>query len=185
MSDDPAMLRAVEILAQIHDRVRNTPNKPTPSLKTPVVLRSDRITFELRKTLRPHVERELGTAFSYPAHGWHTYATKETGKDCLLSAFYKDDALIAVELYVPRTGSTPSLAARDLGGFRLDPGGIPIGASAEAITQFFTPAVGGLGNLVYDRAFEARFAGGIAYAMARNGVIERLAMYAHLVTSTA
>ncbi len=184
MSDDPAVLRAVEILAQLHERMRHTPNTPPPALDRPVVLRSDRITFELTKTMRPHVERELGIAFSYPARGWHTYASKESGTDCLLSAFYKNDVLVAAELYVPRTGNTPSLAARNLGGFRLEPGGIPIGVSADAITQIFAPAVGGPGNVVYDRVFEARFAGGVAYAMARKGFIERLALYAHVASKT-
>jgi hypothetical protein len=182
MSDRPppdfAMLRAVEVLAQMHERARRRANSPPAKLDRPVVLHSTRIVFELAKTTRVQVERELGIAFSYPARGWHTYATKESGSTCLLSAFYKEGTLVAAELYVPRSDRTPSLAPRDLGGFRLEPGGIAIGMQADAITETFTPAVGGPGPVVYERAFEARFPGGVAYAMARKGTIERLALYA-------
>lgn len=180
MSDVPdfAMLRAVEVLAQMHERARRRENTPPAPLDRPVVLHSARIAFALGKTTRPQVERELGVAFSYPARGWHTYATKESGRTCLLSAFYKEGTLVAAELYVPRSERTPSLAPRDFGGFRLEPGGVAIGMHVDAVTEAFTPAVGGPGPVVYDRAFEARFEGGVAYAMARKGTIERLALYA-------
>jgi hypothetical protein len=95
----------------------------------------------------------------------------------LLSAFYKDDVLVAVELYAPRGNQTPQLAPRDFGGFRLEPGSVTLGTHADAVSPVFTPATGGPGTVVYDRAFEARFPGGVAYAMARKGVIERLALY--------
>lgn len=182
---DFAMLRAVEVLAQIHERARRTPNTPPPPLDRPVILHSARIAFELGKTARRDVERELGVAFSYPARGWHTYATKESSQTCLLSAFYKDGVLLAVELYVSRSDRAPSLEPRDLGGFRLEPGGIAIGMQVQALPQSFTEAVGGPGKLVYDRAFEARFAGGVAYAMARKGTIERLTLYADASQSQA
>lgn len=171
------MLRAVELLAQMHERARRRSNTPPTPLDRPVVLHSTRIVFALSNTTRERVERELGIAFSYPARGWHTYATREGSTACLLSAFYKDDALVAAELYVPRSDRAPSLAPRDLGGFRLEPGGIAIGMNADAVTQVFTPAIGGPGPVVFDRAFEARFPGGVAYAMARKGTIERLALY--------
>lgn len=186
MSDTPpdfAMLRAVEVLAQMHDRARRRENIPPVPLDRPVVLHSTRIAFQVGETTRPCVERELGTAFSYPARGWHTYATRESGRACLLSAFYKEGTLVAVELYVPRSERAPSLAPRDLGGFRLEPGGIAIGMHVDAVTDTFTPAVGGPGPVVFDRALEARFPGGVAYAMARKGTIERLALYAATVSS--
>jgi hypothetical protein len=44
--------------------------------------------------------------------------------------------------------------------------------------------VGGPGKVVYDRAFEARFPGGVAYAMSSKGVVERLALYADLRSGT-
>jgi hypothetical protein len=180
MSDVPdfAMLRAVEVLAQMHELARRRENIPPAPIDRPVVLHSTRIAFELGKTTRPQVERELGIAFSYPARGWHTYATKESSRTCLLSAFYKEGTLVAAELYVPRSERAPALAPRDLGGFRLEPGGVAIGMHVDAITETFTPAVGGPGPVVYDRAFEARFRGGVAYAMGRKSIIERLALYA-------
>jgi hypothetical protein len=182
MSDKPppdfAMLRAVEILAQMHERMRRKPGTPPPALDRSVVLRSDRITFEVGKTRRVDVERRLGIAFCYPARGWHTYATKEGERACLLSAFYKDAALVAIELYVPRSEGAPALAPRDLGGFRLEPGSIAVGMNINSISEIFSPAVGGPANVVYDSAVEARFPGGVAYAMARKGVVERLAIYA-------
>lgn len=182
---DFAMLRAAEILAQIHDRARKQVNVPPAALDRPVVLRCERIIFETGKTSRAQVERELGVAFSYPARGWHTYATKELGKRCLLSAFYRDALLVAVELYAPRSKNPPPLEPVDLGGFTLEPGGIAIGTAAGAVADVFSPAVGGPGNVVYDAAFEARFPGGVAYAMAKAGTVERLALYAHIPKNAA
>lgn len=184
MSEKPppdfAMLRAVEILAKMHERVRSTPNTPPAPIDRPVLLQSERLTLQVAKTKRGDVERELGIAFSYPARGWHTYATNESGTRCLLSAFYKNAILVAVELYVPRGPHAPNLQARNFGGFRLEPGGVRVGMLVNAIPQPFTPAVGGPGKVVYDQAFEARFPGGVAYAMAAKGVIERLTVYADL-----
>jgi hypothetical protein len=177
---DFAMLRAVEILAQMHERARKSPNTPPTPIDRPVVLQSESLTLHVAKTNRADVERALGIGFSYPARGWHTYATSESGTRALLSAFYKNAVLVAVELYVPRGPHAPNLAARNLGGFRLEPGGVRIGMAVNAIPEPFTPAVGGPGNVVYDRAFEARFPGGVAYAMAAKGVVERLTVYANL-----
>lgn len=174
---DFAMLRAVEILARMHERARQTPNTPPPLLDRDVVLQSERITFILGKTRRKDVEREIGVAFSYPVKGWHTYASRERAGTCLLSAFYKNELLVAVELYVPRGNLTPQLSPRDFGGFRLEPGSVEIGKLTADVSPLFTPASGGPGTVVYDRAFEARYSGGVAYAMARKGVIERLALY--------
>jgi hypothetical protein len=184
MSEKPppdfAMLRAVEILAQMHERARHAPNAPPAPIDRPVVLQSERLTFAVGSTKRADVERELGIAFSYPARGWHTYASKESQQRCLMSAFYKNGILVAAELYVPRGPNAPNLEARDLGGFRLEPGGIRVGMPITSIPAPFAPAVGGPGKVVYDRAFEARFPGGVAYAMASKGIIERLTIYADL-----
>lgn len=175
---DFAMLRAVEVLAQMHERARRKSNVPPAPLDRPVVLHSARIVFEIGKTTRAQVERELGIAFSYPARGWHTYASAESSQTCLLSAFYKDGVLVAAELYAPRSDRAPALAPRDLGGFRLEPGALRIGAGVDAVPSTFTETLAGPAKVVYDRAFEARFQGGVAYAMARNGLIERLTLYA-------
>lgn len=182
---DFAMLRAVEILARMHERNRNLPNQPPPPLDRPVVLHSERIAFGLGTTKRDAVECEIGVAFSYPARGWHTYASRERGTTCLLSAFYKDAVLVAAELYVPRGNLTPNLAPRDFGGFRLEPGGAVIGMQAHELPAIFSPASGGPGTVVYDQSFEARFPGGVAYAMLRKGVVERLALYAAPPTTDA
>lgn len=189
MSEKPpadfAMLRAVEILAHMHQRVRETPNKPPLPIDRPVVLQSERLTLQIARTKRVDVERELGIAFSYPARGWHTYASQESGQRCLLSAFYSNGILVAAEIYVPRGPHAPNLQARNLGGFRLEPGGVRVGMQVNAIPPPFTPAVGGPGKVVYDSAFEARFPGGVAYAMASKGVIERLTIYADIGRNAA
>ncbi len=99
-----------------------------------------------------------------------------------MSAFYKEHALIAVELYVPKTDRTPNLEPRRLGAFRFVPGEIRLGMPVTSIPQTFVPALGGPGPVVYDASFEARFEGGVAYAMGKQGVVERLALYAHAST---
>ncbi|MDP9018866.1 MAG: hypothetical protein M3N19_11175 [Candidatus Eremiobacteraeota bacterium] len=176
---DFAMLRAVEILANIHDRMYTKPNVPPPPLDKPVILFNETCAFAIGKTRQDDVQAQLGWAFSYPTRGWHTYAV--AGEDMsrqLLSIFYKDHALIAVELYVPKTDRTPNLEPRRLGAFRFVPGEIAIGMPLTSIPSSFVAAVGGPGPVVYDASFEARFEGGVAYAMCKNGVVERLALYA-------
>ncbi|HEY9179756.1 MAG TPA: hypothetical protein VIO32_03490 [Candidatus Baltobacteraceae bacterium] len=189
MSEKPppdfAMLRAVEILSQMHQGARQKPNVPPKPIDRPVLLQSERLTLAVAKTKRVQVERELGIAFSYPARGWHTYASNESGQRCLLSAFYKSGVLVAAELYVPRGPHAPNLEARNFGGFRLEPGGVRVGMLTNAIPEPFTPAVGGPGKVVYDSAFEARFPGGVAYAMAAKGIIERLTIYADLSATSS
>ena len=181
--DDPtapdfAMLRAVESLAQMHDRARTRPNAPSPQLDFPIALQSDRLALRLGETKRSAVEALLGTGFSYPVRGWHTYAVQARHR-AFLSLFYRDGALLGAEVYVPRAQGPPKIAAAPTGDFRLQPGDVGIGAPIDAVPGFFTPAVGGPARVVYDRAFEARFQGGVAYAMARKGRIERLALYAN------
>lgn len=186
MSDDStrppdfAMLRAVEILAKIHEGARSRPNEPPAPLERAVLLHSPRISLELGVSTRKGVESELGIAFSYPARGWHTYGVSESGKLALLSLFYRSGTLVAGEFYLPRGDRTPRLAPRDLGGFALEPGGVRLGSSADAVSEYFSPAIGGPAKVVYDRSFEARFPGGVAYVMARKGTVERLALYADL-----
>ena len=171
------MLRAVEILAQMHDRARTRPNAPSPQLEFPIVLQSDRLALRLDETTRAAVEALLGTGFSYPVRGWHTYAVQAPQR-AFLSLFYRNGTLLGAEVYVPRAQGPPKLAPAATGDLRLQPGDVGIGAPIDAIPSFFTPAVGGPARVVYDRAFEARFQRGVAYAMARKGRIERLALYA-------
>ena len=143
-----------------------------------IVLAAPAIVFAPGTTTRRQVERELGIAFSYPARGWHTYAVDEAGTDCLLSAFYSDGTLIAVELYLPRSQRAPALEPRNLGGFALRPGHIRIGMPVDDVGAPFVEKTVAVGAIVYDRHFEAAFEGGVAHAMARGGRIERLTVYA-------
>jgi hypothetical protein len=175
----------VEILAQMHERVRQKPNPVPEPIDRAVLLQCERLTLQVSRTKRADVERELGIAFSYPARGWHTYATNESGRTCFLSLFYKNGVLVAVELYAPRGANAPNLQPRDLGGFRLEPGSIRIGMNVQSMPQPYTPAVGGPGKVVYDAAFEARFAGGVAYAMSSKCIVERLTIYADLGRNAA
>ena len=177
---DFAMLRAVEILVSIHDRMYTKTNVPPPPLDKPVILFNETCPFQIGQTTQNAVQSQLGWAYAYPTRGWHTYAVAGPKNErYLLSAFYKDQALIAVETYVPKTDRTPKLEPRRLGAFRLVPGEIALGMPVSAIPPTFAPAIGGPGPVVYDQAFEARFEGGVAYAMGNQGLIERLALYAH------
>lgn len=144
-----------------------------------IVLASRTLLFSPGTTTRSAVERELGVAFSYPARGWHTYALAEAPGTALLSAFYRDRTMIAVELYLPRSDRAPDLEPRDLGGCVLQPGGVTLGMDAGAVGAPFTElARGELAAIVYDRHFEAAFDGGVAHAMSIGGRIERLTIYA-------
>lgn len=175
---DFAMLRAVEILAGIHERQYTQPNVPPPPLDRPVVLFNETCPLQVG-TLEEDVRAKLGWGFAYPARGWHTYAVAgDSGERLLLSIFYKNHSLIAAELYVPKTDRTPNLEPRRLGAFRFTPGDIHVGMPVTSVPVSFVSAVGGPGPVVYDSAFEARFEGGVAYAMGKGGVLERLALYA-------
>jgi len=177
---DFAMLRAVEILASLHERVRNAENSPPEPIDEPILLASPALTLQIARTKRTEVERVLGAGFSYPARGWHTYAIDERGERCLLSAFYKNAILVAAEIYFPLGPRAPKLRAYDAGGFALEPPGVRVGMRAAAIASPFAPAIGGPAKVVYDAAYEARFPGGVAYAMGAKGIVQRLTLYADL-----
>jgi len=170
---DFAMVRAVEILAKIAEGKRPAYAPPTP-IDRPMVFFSEDIAFEIGVTKRADVERAIGIAFSYPVRGWHTYAGGGP-KHPLLSAFYKDGVLVAVELYVPRSDRAPKLAAR-ASTFRLLPGELTIGMAPAALADAFVRVPGTPGT--YDETYEARFPGGVAYAMTREGAVDRFALYA-------
>ena len=175
---DFAMVRAVEILAQIAERRMKAQNTPPPPIDVPVVLFNENIMFAIGVTKRSDVIKALGTGYPYPAKGWDTYAMRENNTRYLLSAFYSDDLLVGVEYYLPKTKSVPELASRSLGDFRLIPGQIHVGSSINSLDERFVPAVGGPGTHVYSHAFEVRFPGGVAYAMGNEGLINRLVLYA-------
>lgn len=173
MNDDApdfAMVRAVEILAQMAEGKR--PAYAPPPIDRPMLFFSEGLAFEIGATRRSDVERAIGTAFSYPARGWHTYSGGP--KRALMNAFYKDDLLVAVEFYVPRSDREPNLAAR-AANFRLVPGELTLGMAPNALPASFVRVPTGGGT--FDEAYEGRFPGGVAYAMARTGQIERFALY--------
>ncbi len=79
---------------------------------------------------------------------------------------------------MPKGRNVPALAARDRGRFRLVPGEIGLLSRSNALGASFVPARGGPGPLVFELSFEARFPGGVAYAMGNYGAIERIVLYA-------
>jgi hypothetical protein len=175
---DFAMIRAVEILASIATRQQNTPLVPPPPIDRPVILFNETQTFELGATARKAVERTLGIGFTYPAKGWHTYATRGGGERRLLSVFYRDGLLAAVEYYLPKTQGAPALAPRDLGDFRLIPGEVTLGMGLASLDARYITAVSGPSPVIYAQAYEIRFPGGIGYVMGNAGRAERLVLYA-------
>ncbi len=173
------MTRAVEILASIYERNRRSPQAPPPATDRPLVLFSETVAFDVTRTTRAQVERALGTAFAYPARGWHTYAVRgDRSQRLLLSAFYSGERLISAELYLPKVKRAPNLQARDLR-FRVIPGEIEIGKPVTVLPEHFGPVSALAEKLgAYENMFEARFPGGAGYAMGNAGIIERLALYA-------
>ena len=183
MSDDAptpdfAMLRAVEILANIYERARKAQDAPPPPSDVPIVLFSEAIALRVGTTTRAQVEKALGIAFSYPARGWHTYCVKGTrGEKLFASIFYSESGMAAAELYVPKVDRAPNLTKRDLH-FRLVPGEISVGMPFTGLPEHFG-RIAALPSSIgaYADMFEARFPGGAAYVMGNEGVIERLAVY--------
>lgn len=171
------MLRAVEVMAQFIER-QMKPNAPSPPLDRPVFLFHESLAVEVGKTTRQNVEYALGSGFSYPAPGWHTYALRHEAGPALLSIFYKDDVTIGAEFYLAKTKSAPPLAPRDFGAFRLVPGEVGLGSPFGLLSKDYSAAIGGPGTHVYSTAYEARFPGGIAYVMGNKGRVERLVVYA-------
>jgi hypothetical protein len=175
---DFAMLRAVEILAEIALKNSPPPLVPPAPIDRPVVLFNERRTFQLGTTTRYQVVRDLGTGAAYPAAGWWTYAVRFAGSRRLVSVIFHNDVLSGVETYLPKGKSVPRLPLHSWGDFRLIPGEIRIGAALTALDPRYTPAVGGPSPLMYAQAFEIRFPGGLGYVMGNAGVAERLALYA-------
>lgn len=175
---DFAMARAVEILASIYERSRSAPGSIPPPRDKPILLFNEHLAFALDSTTRSDVERALGAGFAYPAEGWHTYAIAGPQRERrLLSAFYRDDALIAVEFYAPKTPSAPQLAPRVLGDFRLVPGEIALGSPMTILDDRFVDTAMSAAGVAYEQTFAARTHAGVVYVCASGGVIERLALY--------
>ena len=175
---DFAMLRAVEVLARIASETRGRSPAPAPRLDHPLLLRGDRATFALGMA-RSAVVRAIGEGGPYPVAGWSSYALPKTraGWLILLSLFYRDDALFALELYRSRAEELPALPRISLRA-RLHPTDVAIGNAIRVAPHGFANAQGGPGRIVYSDAFEARFPGGVAFVMGNDGVAERLVLYA-------
>lgn len=76
----------------------------------------------------------------------------------------------------PDFAMAPELAPRDWGDFRLIPGEVALGAALISLDERYTPCVGGPGQLVYARAYEIRFPGGLGYVMGNDDKAERLVL---------
>ncbi|HEV7180201.1 MAG TPA: hypothetical protein VGN11_10020 [Candidatus Baltobacteraceae bacterium] len=183
MSDEPtpdfAMLRAVEILAGIYERTApREDDVPAPASDKPIVLFNETIALDVNATVRADVERHLGTAFSYPARGWHTYCVRGgDGKRQFLSLFYSAGKLASAELYYPKVDRAPKLEPVDLR-FRFSPGEVALGEGFAKLSHYFRRLSALAESLgAYAEMFEANFPGGAAYAMGNAGSIERLAIY--------
>lgn len=181
MKDDTpdfAMRRAVEILAGIYERKMAAPVDLPPPAERAIVLFNETIAFDVTQTTRQDVERALGTAFAYPARGWHTYCVRGArGERLFASLFYSKLHLASAELYLPKADRAPNLEPRDLR-FRFVPGEIEVGKPMTTLPAYFSRLSSLAERLgAYSAMFEARFPGGAAYAMGNGGSIERLALY--------
>ena len=78
---------------------------------------------------------------------------------------------------MPKGRNVPALAARDRrsASCRARSGLL---SRSNALGASFVPARGGPGPLVFELSFEARFPGGVAYAMGNYGAIQRIVLYA-------
>lgn len=175
---DFAMLRAVEILAKIYERGQTQDAAPVPASEVPIVAFTETLSLSVGVTKRDDVERAFGIAFAYPSAGWHTYAVRSSsGARTFLSLFFSKGVLAAVELYAPKSDRAPNLTSRDMH-VRLVPGELEVGIGMTSLTPVFAQmTMPQAGRANFDAIFEARFPGGVAYAMGNAGVIERLALY--------
>ena len=175
---DFAMLRAVEILAQLAEKLLTSANVLPPPLDVPLVLFNENIMFVIGKTPRANVINALGTGYAFPAHGWETYAMREGRARCLLSALYRDDVLAGVDYYVPKPSVVPELGTRSFGNFRLVPGQIAIGSEIMRLDERFVSVTEGPDAQRFAYTSVARYPGGVAYVQSNSGLIERIVLFA-------
>ena len=176
---DFAMLRAVEILAKMHERARQTPQRPPP-MGRPVTLFNETLAVQLGRERRD-VEAALGVAFSYPVRGYHTYCIAGPNREPqFLSLFYTNEKIVAAEYYVPVADNAPKLAPRAIGRYRFVPGEVELGTNVQSVPETYARTESGPAHVVYRDIFEARFPGGVAYVMGRKGFVDRLALYAQV-----
>ena len=175
---DFAMVRAVEILAQIAEKQLKSAHVLPPPIDVPIILFNEHIMFVIGKTQRAAVSAELGSGYAFPTKGWETYAMHEGTTRCLLSALYYDDVLVGVDYYIAPANRVPELRARNFGEFRFVPGQIMIGSDMLGLDERFVAVAEGPDSRTYSHAFEVRFPGGVAYAQGTGGHVQRLVLYA-------
>jgi hypothetical protein len=175
---DFAVLRAVEILAQLAEKQLSSASVLPPPLDVPIILFNENIMFVIGKTQRSSVINALGAGYAYPAKGWETYAMRENNTRYLLSALYREHVLVGIDYYLPKANSVPELGARNFGEFRLLPGQIAIGSDITKLDERFVQVFEGPDAHSYSRAFEVRYRGGVAYAQSDGGLIQRMVLYA-------
>ena len=161
---------------------RKTKSSSLVTLGEPIRLTNGRLTFEVGKSMRRTLERLVKPPIAYPGPGWQTWAVAGTRTETwILSAFYRNDVLVALEHYLPKTDRLPAYAPRIAGGFRFVPGEISLGGTLRALPAFFvsdTPAAGTVGSLVFAQLYSARWTAGVALVSGNDARIERLALYA-------
>jgi hypothetical protein len=175
---DFAMVRAVEIIAQIAEKLMNSASVLPPPIDVPVILFNENIMFVVGKTQRESVAKVLGKGYAFPAKGWETYAMRENQNRYLLSALYNEETLVGVDYFVPNPSSVPELSPRNFGEFRLVPGQVSIGSDMTRLDERFVEVREGPDARTYAHAFEVRFPGGIAYAQGNSAFIQRMVLYA-------
>jgi hypothetical protein len=175
---DFAMVRAVEILAQIAEKQLKSAHVLPPPIDVPIILFNEHIMFVIGKTQRAAVIAELGPGYAFPTKGWETYAMHEGSTRCLLSALYREDVLVGVDYYIAPANRVPELRVGNFGEFRFVPGQIMIGSDMLRLDDRFVAVAEGPDARTYSHSFEVRFPGGIAYAQGTGGNVQRLVLYA-------
>ena len=175
---DFAMVRAVEILAQIAEKQLKSAHVLPPPIDVPIVLFNEHVMFVIGKTQRAAVVAELGSGYAFPTKGWETYAMNERSTRCLLSALYNDDVLVGVDYYVAPANRVPELRVRNFGEFRFVPGQIMIGGDMLGLDDRFIAVAEGPDARTYSHTLEVRFPGGIAFVQGTGGRVQRLVLYA-------
>jgi len=174
---DFAMVRAVEIIAQIAEKLMNSASVLPPPIDVPVILFNENIMFVIGKTQRANVTKTLGQGYAFPAKGWETYAMRDNQNRYLLSLLYNEETLVGADYFVPKPSVVPELAPRNFGEFRLVPGQVSIGSDLTRLDQRFVEVREGPDARTYAHAFEVRFPGGVAYAQSNNAFIQRMVLY--------
>jgi hypothetical protein len=169
------------MLSSLLGRVRSARKPPQPAIGEPLRLVGGTTVLAVNETKRRDLEIKLGPGVSYPAPGWHTWTV--TGDDkatWLLSTFFRQSVLIAVEYYIGKTGNEPKYAPRARNRFLLQPADVGLAQSTRSLPPYFGAAngrAGSVGAVVYQQAFEVRWYAGVALISGNDARIERIALY--------